>query len=119
SLLAFLKDAHPARHQTLYNVLGNGLAEGGFAPSVGYSGRVYGSEERSMYAGVGVHYYLGLAYGGSTGSGGFTTGDTIFAGPSPVWPAVAASSSYSQWGNSLGHGGGVDAGVGWVAGAIV
>ncbi len=119
SLLALLKDAHPARHQTLYNVLGNGLAEGGLAPSVGYSGRVYGNEDRSMYAGVGVHYYLGAAYGSSTGSGGFTTGDTIFAGANPVRPDLRATTSYSKWGNSLGHGVGVDAGVAWVAGPIV
>ncbi len=119
SLLAFLKQAHPAHDSTLYNVLGNALAEGGLAPTLGYAGRVFGNEDRGLYLGASAHYYIGAAYGSSSGSGGFTTGDTIFAGPNPVRPNGVATTSYSKWGNTFGHGVGVDAGVAWVSGPIV
>ena len=119
SLLAFLKDAHPAQHRTLYNVTGNGIVQGGFAPSIGYAGRVWGDADRSLYVGAAAHYYLGLAYGSSNGSAGFTTGDTIFGGANPVTPQLAATTSYSKWGNTFGHGVGFDVGVAWVSGPIV
>jgi len=119
SLLAFLKNADSAHDNTLYNVLGNAIAEGGFAPSIGYAGRLYGTEDRGLYLGAAAHYYVGLAYGSSSGSGGFLTGSPIFGGTNPVTPQLDATTSYSKWGNSFGHGVGVDAGPAWVFGPIV
>ncbi len=118
SLLAFLKEGHKAQHQTSYDVLGDVLVEGGFAPSVSYAGRLYGNEDRGLYLGGGAHYYVGVAYGHSVGLGGFTTGNTIFAGPSPVTPELSGTTSYSKYGNSFGHGVGFDVGLAWVTGPI-
>jgi len=119
SLLAFLKDGHPAAHNTLYNVVASATVEGGFAPSIGYSGKVYGDSSRSIYVGVAGHYYFGAAYGSSSGTAGFTTGDTIFAGPNIVTPKLTAQNAYSKWGNTMGHGVGADVGIAWVSGPIV
>jgi hypothetical protein len=118
NLLAFLKDAQPAQHRTRYSVDGDGLVEGGIAPSAGYSGRLYGDASRALYVGVAAHYYMGLAYARSFGTGGFTTGDTIFAGPNPVTPDLTLQTRYSKWGNSRGHGVGFDVGFAWVSGPI-
>ncbi|HEX9280344.1 MAG TPA: hypothetical protein VF890_06825, partial [Gemmatimonadales bacterium] len=60
SLRAFLKDAHPAAHQTAYDVLADGLVQGGFAPELGFAGRVWGTEDRALYVGASVHYYQGV-----------------------------------------------------------
>src|SRR6185436_16486592 len=119
SLLGFLKEGHPARHQTNYNVIDSALVQGGLAPSLSYSGKVFGTGESNLYLGVAAHYYVGAAYARSNGSGGFTTGDTIFAGANPVTPNFTGVSSYSKWGNSYGHGFGADAGFAWVSGPIV
>ncbi len=120
SLLAFLKDAHEAHDNTTYSVFGNVLVEGGFAPSIGYSGRLYGKEDRGLYVGGGVHYYLGVAYGSSrVDTAGFKTGSPIFTGTNPVTPQFAATTSYSKYGNTFGHGVGVDVGLAWVTGPIV
>jgi len=119
SLLAFLKDGHPAEHRTLYNVTGSAIAQAGIAPSLGYSGKVFGDSAGSLYLGVAGHYYMGLAYGSSNGTAGFTTGDTIFAGPNIVTPNVRVQSATSKYGNSMGHGVGADVGMAWVSGPIV
>lgn len=118
TLLLFLKNAQPAQHRTRYAVDGNGLVEGGIAPSAGYSGRLYGDENRALYVGVAAHYYMGLAYASAMGSGGFTTGDTIFAGPNPVTPDLILETRSSKWGDSRGHGVGFDLGFAWVSGPI-
>jgi len=118
TLLAFLRDAEPARDSTRYNVLGDGLLQGGFAPSLGYAGRVAGDSAVGLYVGGAVHYYLGVAYARVKGDGGFITGDTIFAGVNPVTPDVHALTQYSKAGNSLGHGVGGDIGVAFVSGPI-
>ena len=118
SLLSFLKDAQPARHNTRYAIDGSGLVEGGFAPSAGYSGRIVGNDKQALYVGVAAHYYIGASYARSVGTGGFTTGDTIFAGPNPVTPDATVTTSYSKWSNTKGHGVGVDLGFAWVSGPI-
>ncbi len=119
SLLAFLKEGHPAEHNTVYGVQDSAIAEGGVAPSIGYSGRIYGNDNRGLYFGVSAHYYIGAVYGTSVGFAGITTGDTIFAGPNPVTPSVNDVTGYSRWGNRAGHGYGGDVGFAWVSGPLV
>ncbi len=117
TLLAFLRGT-PARDSTRYNILGDGIVEAGFAPSVGYAGRLVGDTATGFYLGAALHYYLGIAYGRTSADGGFITGDTIFGGPNPVQPDVAAFTQYSRAGNSLGHGVGGDLGLVWMSGPI-
>jgi hypothetical protein len=96
----------------------NGLVEAGFAPSIGYAGRVAGDSTGGFYVGGAVHYYIGLAYYRmSNGVAGFTTSNPLF-GANPVTPTASGLSEYSKWGNTPGHGVGGDVGVAWVSGPI-
>ena len=117
-LLAFLRDSVEAQPRTGYGVFGNGIAEGGFAPTVSYAGRVAGDSSTGLYLGGALHYYLGAAYARSSISAGFTTGDSIFTGPNPVTPHDSGLTSYSKPGNALGHGVGGDVGIAWISGPI-
>jgi hypothetical protein len=118
NLLGFLRDSVQAQPQTGYGVFANGIAEGGFAPSVSYAGRVTGDSSNGLYVGGALHYYLGVAYIRSSNSAGFRTGDSIFTGPNPVTPLDSGLTSYSRAGNAFGHGVGGDVGVAWISGPI-
>ncbi len=118
TLLAFLRDSVPAQPRTGYTVLGSGIAEGGFAPTIGYAGRIAGDSSGGLYVGGALHYYLGVAYARTNVVGGFRTGDSIFTGPNPVTPFDSGLTSYSRAGNSFGHGVGGDVGVAWISGPI-
>src|SRR5207302_5181997 len=103
-LLGFLRDSVQALPRTGYGVLGDGIAEGGFAPTVSYAGRVAGDSSTGVYVGGALHYYLGVAYIRSSISAGFRTGDSIFTGLNPVTPLDSGLTSYSRPGTALGHG---------------
>lgn len=118
TLLAFLRDAQPAQHNTRYSVLGDAIVQAGFAPTIGYAGRVAGDTAWALYLGGALHYYLGVAYSRIGGDGGFLTGDTIFGGPNPVTPDARGLTQYSKGGNAFGHGVGADIGIAWVSGPI-
>jgi hypothetical protein len=116
NLLGFLRDSQPASANTAYTVNGDGILEGGLAPSIAYAGRVAGDSTMGFYAGAAVHYYLGIAYARTSGVGGFRTGNPILG--APVRPTITAVTDYSKAGNALGHGVGGDVGVAWVSGPI-
>jgi len=56
TLLGFLADSIPAQHSAPYTVSVNGLLQGGFAPSIGYAGRITGDSAEGFYVGGAVHY---------------------------------------------------------------
>jgi len=118
TLLGFLRDSQPARHNTRYSALVHGLVEGGFAPTVSYAGRIAGDSTQGFYAGGAVHYYVGVGYARTDGDAGFITGNTIFGGSNHVTPDGRALTQYSKPGNTFGHGVGGDIGVAWVSGPI-
>lgn len=118
TLLAFLRDSQPAQHRTRYNMLGDATIAGGFAPTIGFAGRIAGDTVTGIYVGGALHYYMGVAYTRITGDAGFITGDTIFAGPNPVTPDARGLTRTSKAGNSLGHGVGADIGIAWISGPI-
>jgi len=118
TLLRFLREQDPARTNTTYGSAGDGVAQTGFAPTLGYAGRVWGDSMRGIYLGASLHYYLGITYASIAGNAGFITGDTLFAGSNPVTPAVDALVMYSKPGRSFGHGFGTDVGVVYVSGPI-
>src|SRR2546430_16754011 len=75
---------------TNYSILGDGVAQVGFAPTVSFATRVMrgtggGSDnaDDGVYVGVAGHYYMGGTYGRATCPGGFTTGHPIF-GTTPL-----------------------------------
>jgi hypothetical protein len=117
TLLGFLADSIPARHNAPYTVSVNGLLQGGFAPSIGYAGRIAGDSAEGFYLGGAVHYYIGVAYFRTDGVAGFTTGNPLF-GTNPVTPTGTGLSQYSKWGNTPGHGVGGDVGIAWVSGPL-
>jgi hypothetical protein len=116
AMTSFLRDAAPAQNNQRYAIIGDGLVQGGFSPMVGYAGRVAGNAERGLYLGGSLRYYVGVAYGQTRGTGGVTTGDTIFAGPNPVTPDLDAITEYSGTSRGFGTGWGGDLGVVWVSG---
>ena len=118
TLLRFLREQDPARTNTTYGSDADAIAQAGFAPTLGYAGRVWGDSTRGIYLGAAVHYYLGVAYGSVVGTAGFVTGDTLFAGSNPVTPSVDALVSYSKAGHSFGHGFGTDVGIVYVTGPV-
>jgi hypothetical protein len=117
SLLSVLKEGNPVTDNTNYMLTQHSLAQAGWAPSVGWAGRVAGDSARALYIGANAHYYFGVAYGEASSMGGFMTGDTLFAGSGIALNAVNQV-SYSGFGNSFGHGIGVDIGAVWVSGPI-
>jgi len=118
TLLQFLRQKVPARTNTSYTGLGDGVAQGGFAPTLAYSGKVWGDSVHAIYAGAAIHYYLGAAYGSIRGNAGITTGDSLFTGPNPAEPTVAGRVQYSKAGNSFGHGIGSDVGMVYTSGPV-
>jgi len=122
SLRAFLKNADSARTNTTYNVLGDGIVQAGVAPTLSFSGRVTGvgsDNQDGVYLGVAVRSYYGAAYFRAVGSGGFTTGDTLFAGPNPVTPQLEALTYRDNDATkSFGQGIGGDVGVVFISGPM-
>ncbi len=118
TLLGFLRQQDSARTNTTYASKGDAVIQGGFAPTLGYAGRVWGDTTQGIYLGAAVHYYLGVAYGAVDGTAGIVTGDTLFAGSNPVSPTVDALVKYSKAGNSLGRGVGADIGFVYVSGPV-
>ena len=115
-LLGFLADSQQATHNTTYNVLVHGIVEGGLAPTVSYAGRVAGDTAMGLYVGGALHYYLGVGYFRTDGTGGDSIGNPIFA--RPLNPVAQTLTRYSKAGNSLGHGVGGDVGLALVTGPI-
>lgn len=117
-LIGFLHDGQPAQTNTLYDATGTAIAAAGFAPSLGWAGRISGKDQDGVFVGVTGHYYFGLIYGQAASDGGFITGDTLFGGASPVTPSLAMRQQYSKFGNSMGKGVGADLGIVWVNGPL-
>lgn len=118
NLISFLHDAQPAQTQTLYDATGTAFAAAGFAPSLGWAGRLSGKDQDGVFVGVTGHYYFGLVYGQSFADGGFITGDTLFGGATPVTPSLGMTTQYSKFGHAMGKGVGADLGVVWVNGPL-
>jgi hypothetical protein len=118
TLLQFLRQQDPARTNTTYATNGDAVVQAGLAPTLGYSGRVWGDSAQGIYVGAGIHYYLGATYASVVGTAGFATGDTLFAGSNPVSPAVDALVKYSKPGRALGRGFGGDIGIVYVTGPV-
>ena len=122
TLRDFLRKADSARVRTLYFVNVDGKGQGGFAPTLSYAGRLAGGAPDSddgFYVGGALHYYFGVAYGRGTGTTGFRTGDTLFAGSNPITPNVdALVYTSNSIGTQFGHGVGGDIGFAYVAGPM-
>lgn len=117
SLRRVLKEADSVRSNTSYSILGDAVAQGGLAPSIGYSGRIVkglgGAEsDDGVYVGGAFHYYLGATFARGRGPAGFTTGNPVL-GTTPV-PLLDDTLYTSNKPNGRGYGG--DVGVVFVSG---
>ena len=102
---------------TSYNILGNGVAQAGFAPTVSFASRVMrgaggADSDDGVYLGAAAHYYMGGAYAHGTGPAGFTTGNPIF-GNTPL--GVLDDTLYTS-NKPFGKGVGGDVGIAWITG---
>ena len=68
----------------------------------------------ALYVGAAPKYYMGLAYGSVKGSGGITTGDTLFGSSDPVSFDMDGVTRHAAIGGDGGSGHGVGADVGAV-----
>ena len=122
SLRAFLKEGDSARTNTTYNLLGDAIVQAGFAPTLTFSGRVTaknGDNEDGVYLGGAVRSYYGVTYYRADGSGGFVTGDTLFAGSNPVSPQLEALTFRDNGTTkSFGRGLGGDVGIVMISGPL-
>ena len=124
NLRGVLKQADTVRTNTTYSTLDVGTAQGGFAPSLGWAGRLAGggdggSEGDGIYLGLTAHYYYGVAFGSANGSSGFTTGNPLFVGSNTVTPQVNGQLfTANRIGHEFGKGFGGDIGLAYIAGPL-
>ena len=118
TMRGFLRDADPLQSNTRYSLLGDATLEFGFAPTVGFAGRLVGNATAGLYVGGAFHYYLGVGYAQLTSDGGLTTGNTIVRGPNPATADARGLIQYARPGQAFGHGTGGDVGAVLVAGPI-
>lgn len=117
SLRAVLKEADSVRANTTYRVLGDGIVQAGFAPTISFAGRLTrgagGAEsDDGVYLGAALHYYLGATYGRGRGPSGFTTGNPVFGTtPTPLLDDTLYMSN-----NPFGKGVGGDVGIAFISG---
>jgi hypothetical protein len=117
-LRGVLRDADSVRPATTYTVLGDGLVQAGFAPTVGYASRVVkgagagDDSEDGLYFGAAVHWYMGATYGRGRGPAGFTTGSPVLGA---VPTALLDDTLYTS-NKPFGQGFGGDVGIVWISG---
>jgi hypothetical protein len=117
SLRAVLKDGVPVQPDSRYGMLLDDQVQFGVAPGVSWARRMTGNEERGLYVGGAVRYYMGAAFVTMQTDLGFRTDTVIFAGGNPVRPDVDALVQRSTF-DGLGSGFGIDLGAVWVSGRL-
>jgi hypothetical protein len=98
------------------SLLGNAVAQAGFAPTVSFAGRVtHGpdpSTDDGFYMGAALHYYMGATFAQGHGPVGFKVGNPIFG----ATPNVVVDDTILTSNKPFGHGVGGDVGIVWVSG---
>jgi hypothetical protein len=112
-----LKEADSVRAGTAYTVIGDGVAQAGFAPTVSYAGRLTkgaggDDSDDGVYLGAALHWYMGATYGRGQGPAGFTTGTPVFG----TTPTVVLDYTVYSSNKAFGQGFGGDVGVVWISG---
>jgi hypothetical protein len=120
SLRAFLRDGHQAHDNTSYDLLPSGRAQAGFAPSLGWAGKIAGPDpDHGLYFGANVHRYFGVAYAQGGGVAGIRTGSPIFGDSVSVTPEGAVLYRFTNHpGKKFGTGMGGDVGLVVIQGPI-
>lgn len=119
NLRGFLK-GDTAADNTTYAVLPSGRAQAGFAPSLGWAGKIAGPDpDHGLYLGGNVHRYFGVAYAEGGGNVGFHTGTPIFSDTGPASPVGDVVYRFTNHpGKKFATGTGGDVGVVVIQGPI-
>jgi len=117
ALRAVLRDADSVRPATTYSVLGDGVVQAGFAPTLGYAGRLTkgaggDDSDDGVYLGAAVHWYMGATYARGRGPAGFTTGTPVLG----AVPAGLLDDTVYTSNKPFGQGVGGDVGIVWISG---
>lgn len=115
SLRRVLKEADSVRANTTYRILGDGIVQAGFAPTISFAGRLTrGADDTQdgIYLGAALHYYMGAGYGRASGPAGFTTGNPVF-GATPL--GLLDDTLYTS-NKGFGKGIGGDIGIAFISG---
>jgi hypothetical protein len=112
-----LKEADSVRAGTAYTVIGDGVVQAGFAPTVSYAGRLTkgpggDDSDDGVYLGAALHWYMGATYARGRGPAGFTTGTPVFG----TTPTVVLDYTVYTSNKPFGQGFGGDVGVVWISG---
>jgi hypothetical protein len=114
-LRGVLRNADSVRPGTTYTVTGDGIVQAGFAPTLGYAGRLTkgaGGEDDGVYLGAAVHWYMGATYGRGRGPAGFTTGNPVLG----AVPTGLLDDTLYTSNKPFGQGVGGDVGIAWISG---
>jgi hypothetical protein len=130
-----LRDAEPFVGNTRYGTTDDGVAQAAVAWQAGMTARAFyhapadanvGDQDdpsaddprrnsaTALYVGAAPKYFWGLAYGSLKGSGGVTTGDTLFGSGDPVAIDMSVLTRDAAIGGDGGSGHGTGADVGGV-----
>jgi len=117
ALRGVLKNADSVQANDTLVVLGDGIVQSGFAPTLSYAGRLWRTgadpeSEDGVYLGAAVRYYFGAAYGSGRGPAGFQTGDPVLG----ATPTVVLDDTVFTSNKPFGRGVGGDIGVVWING---
>lgn len=117
ALRGVLRDADSVRAGTTYTVLGDGLFQAGFAPTLSFAGRLTkgaggDDSDDGVYLGAAVHWYMGATYGRGRGPAGFTTGNPVLV----VVPTAVLDDTLYTSNKPFGNGLGGDVGFVWISG---
>jgi hypothetical protein len=116
-LRGVLREADSVRAGTPYTVIADGLVQAGFAPTVGYAGRLAkgaggDDSDDGVYLGAALHWYMGATYARARGPAGFTTGTPVFG----TTPTAVLDDTFYTSNKPFGQGFGGDVGVVWISG---
>jgi len=120
TLRAFLRNGSQAHDTTSYDLLPSGRAQAGFAPSLGWAGKIAGPDpDHGLYLGANVHRYFGVAYAQGGGVAGLRTGSPIFGDSVSVTPEGSVVYRFTNHpGKHFGTGTGGDVGLVVIQGPI-
>lgn len=117
ALRGVLKNADSVQAASTYTLLGDGVAQVGFAPTVSFAGRLTGGggdSQEGLYLGGALHWYWGVTFARSMGEGGFTTGTPVFGAE----PTFVLDDTLITSNKPFGRGVGGDVGIVWVSGPL-
>ena len=117
TLRGALRNADSVQSNDTLRVLGDGIAQAGLAPTVGFAWRILrgaggNDSDDGVYVGAAAHYYLGATYARGRGPAGLVTGTPVLG----ATPKVILDDTLYTSNKANGHGAGGDVGIAFING---